>query len=577
MLEFTRLKKNLKKDFTGLKTIRIALLCDSSSQLLRIALKGYGFDEQLNFDIYESDYDQIDQQVFDSSSDLYSFAAEYVFISLSPLKLRKSFQKLDKDDKRGFADSILMRLKSYVAALKSVNPKTKIICSNINELDDGVFGNYANKTRLSFVYQQRKLNFLIAELAIETPNLYINDIQSLQNRIGRETLLNNKNYINADSIWSLDFLPLLAKNITDVVLATSGYARKCLILDLDNTVWGGVIGDDGINGIQVGDLGLGKAYSELQLWAKELKKRGIIVCICSKNEEIVAKEPFEKHPDMVLRLDDIAVFIANWETKVDNIHYIKSVLQVGYDSMVFIDDNPFERNMVKSEIPEIVVPELPEDPVDYLSYLLSLNLFDVNSYTDEDEQRTSLYQQEAERSQLQKVYKNEAEFLKKLNMVSEVQPLNEFNIPRSAQLSQRSNQFNLRTIRYTEESMKHISESDDYSSLVLNLKDSYGEYGVISVIILKQEEKDLFIENWFMSCRVLKRGVEKFVLNEIVDIAQYRGCDTIVGEYLPTAKNVIVKDHYRNLGFDLFSENKWVLRLSEYEPKQVYIAKAVTL
>lgn len=573
MLEFTRLKKNLKKSFTGLKTIRVALLCDSSSQLLHTALKGHAYDKKLNLDIYESDYDQTDQQIFDSTSELYQFDPEYVVICLSPYKLRKSFHKLEKEGKTDFAEKVCDKLRNYVDALKSVDPKIKIICSNINELDDGVFGNYANKTRESFIYQQRRLNNLIAELAMDTPNLFINDIQLLQNRVGRETVSNSKNYINADSIWSIEFLPVLAKNITDIILASAGQAKKCLILDLDNTVWGGIIGDDGIGKIQIGDLGLGKAYTELQSWAKELKKRGIIVCICSKNEESIAKEPFEKHPDMVLRLDDIAVFVANWETKVDNIHYIKSVVQVGYDSMVFIDDNPFERNMVRSAIPEIEVPELPEDPVNYLNYLLSLNLFEINSYTDEDVKRTKLYQQEAQRSQLQKVYRNEDEFLEKLDMVSEVMSLNEFNIPRSAQLSQRSNQFNLRTVRYTEEDMKQISTAPEYSSLILNLNDSYGEYGIISVIILKQQTTELFIENWLMSCRVLKRGVEKFVLNEIVSIAKERGCEKVVGEYIPTAKNMIVKGHYKDLGFDDAAEGKWELDVAGYEPRKVFISR----
>jgi HAD-superfamily phosphatase, subfamily IIIC len=195
-----------------------------------------------------------------------------------------------------------------------------------------------------------------------------------------ESLISNKFYINADMPFSLDALPTIAKGVVDIVNACEGKFNKCVILDLDNTLWGGIIGDDGIDNIEIGDLGIGKAFTELQEWLKELKKRGIILCICSKNEEILAKEPFLKHPDMVLSLEDIAVFVANWKNKADNIRFIQNVLNIGFDSMVFIDDNPFERNQVKLEIPELTIPELPKDPVDYLSYLKGLNLFETTSY-----------------------------------------------------------------------------------------------------------------------------------------------------------------------------------------------------
>ena len=235
-----------------------------------------------------------------------------------------------------------------------------------------------------------------------------------------------------------------------------------MILDLDNTTWGGIIGDDGMENIQIGSLGIGKAFSEFQYWIKKLKNRGIIVAVCSKNTESVAKEPFEKHPDMVLRLSDISVFIANWDNKVDNIRQIQSILNIGFDSMVFLDDNPFERNIVRENIPEICVPELPEDPANYLEYLYGLNLFETVSFSNEDSARTKLYQIEAERAKVQKKFTNEDDFLKNLEMVSVIEPFNKFNTPRMAQLSQRTNQFNLRTIRYSEADIERISKSKDY-------------------------------------------------------------------------------------------------------------------
>nr|WP_246200135.1 HAD-IIIC family phosphatase [Maribacter luteus] len=372
-------------------------------------------------------------------------------------------------------------------------------------------------------------------------------------------------------VLSIDILPNVAAKTLDLISTLNGKFKKCVILDLDNTTWGGIIGDDGLENIQIGSLGIGKAFSEFQYWVKKLKNRGIIVAICSKNTESVAKEPFEKHPDMVLHLEDISVFIANWENKADNIRQIQSILNIGFDSMVFLDDNPFERNIVRENIPEICVPELPEDPADYLEFLYGLNLFETVSFSNEDSERTKLYQIEAERAKTAQKFTNEDDFLKNLAMVSTVAPFNKFNTPRIAQLSQRSNQFNLRTVRYSEADIERISKSGDYATFSFTLEDKFGDNGLICAIILQKENEDtLFVDTWFMSCRVLKRGMENFVLNTIVDYAKENGFHTIKGEYIPTAKNPMMKDHYPNLGFDK-DGTFFTLDVNHYQTKSNYI------
>jgi FkbH-like protein len=239
--------------------------------------------------------------------------------------------------------------------------------------------------------------------------------------------------------------------------------------------------------------------------------------------------------------------------------------------MVFIDDNPFERNMVRTRVPDVTVPELPEDPAEYLSYLRTLNLFETANFTNDDEQRTVQYQKEAARAIDQQQFTSEADFLKSLGMCSLVEPFNAFNTPRVAQLTQRSNQFNLRTIRYSESEIQKISQDTDYISLAFSLRDKYGDYGLISLIILKkQQDNALFVDTWIMSCRVLKRNMENFVLNTIVAVAIENGCTGITGEYIPTAKNSMVKDHYQNMGFR--SDNQhWVLPVNDYNKKECYI------
>jgi FkbH-like protein len=344
---------------------------------------------------------------------------------------------------------------------------------------------------------------------------------------------------------------------------------------LDNTLWGGIIGDDGMDGIQIGNLGIGEVFTKLQDWFKQLKQRGIILAVCSKNEEAAAREPFEKHPDMVLRMDDIAVFVANWDNKADNIRYIQSVLNIGFDSMVFLDDNPVERKIVRDHLPEVAVPELPEDAADYLTFLQQLNLFETASVTEEDSDRTRQYQEESKRVSIKKSFVNEDEFLKSLEMTAKCNAFEKLEIPRIAQLSQRSNQFNLRTERYTEEDIYRIVNSAEYFSISFKLADAFGDYGLVSIVILeKKNDQDLFINTWLMSCRVLKRGLEQLVLNEIMEIAEAYNFGRVIGEYLPSQKNQMVKDHYKGLGFDQSDiASQWILNVGTYQKRNHFITK----
>jgi FkbH-like protein len=569
-MTFNELKKNSKKDFTGFKKINLALLGDSATQFLAQAIRGYGFECQYDINIYDADFNQIERQILDLNSELYVFRPEITVIFESGHKLLQKFNKIDEDHRVLFAEIQLKRIIQLCDVLQQ-NLKTKIIFFNYAEEDDRIFGNFANKVDSSFIFQQRKLNYMISEYATKNSSFYICDISTIQNKMGRDILFSTSIYINSEMVLSIDALPIVAESVTQMIVAFQGKFKKCIILDLDNTLWGGVIGDDGINNIQIGGLGIGKAFTEFQHWLKKLQQRGIILCICSKNKESVAKEPFKVHPDMVLRLNDIAVFLANWETKVDNIQHIKQILNIGFDSMVFIDDNPFERNMVRQNIPDISVPELPNDPADYLEFLYSLNLFETISFSVEDTKRTEQYQKESERIAVQALFANENDFLKSLNMCSDAQPFNSFSIPRVAQLSQRSNQFNLRTIRYTEDELRQFVSSDNYFTFSFSLEDKYGDNGLICAIILEEKQtKKLFIDSWFMSCRVLKRSMENFVLNYIVEFARNNGYQAIIGEYLATEKNELVKDHYARLGF-VEKENFWYLSIASYQLKECFI------
>lgn len=574
MKTLRELKKLAKVELDTSK-VKVALLGDTATQLLVTAIKGEAVDRGISLDLYEGEYSQVERQLMDPTSELYEFDADIIIVFQSTHKLGEYHSSLPVERQVLLSEE----RQSFIASLCE-NPSfanKKIIYFNYPEIEDTVFGSYANKVESSFSYQVRKLNYELMNLSRQYPNLFICDIAGLQNMFGRQFMFAPNVYMTTEMVLSVNALPYVASRVVDIIAAIKGQFKKCLILDLDNTVWGGVIGDDGLEGIELGHgLGIGKAFTEFQMWIKKLKQRGVIICVASKNNEETAKEPFEKHPDMILKLDDIAVFQANWETKVDNIRTIQGILNIGFDSMVFLDDNPFERNMVRENIPGITVPELPEDPAMYLEYLYSLNLFETASYSNADKDRTKQYQVEAKRVSLSKTFTNEADFLKSLNMISTVSGFTKFNTPRVAQLSQRSNQFNLRTVRYTEADIESMAQDPDVIDLSFTLEDKFGDNGLIAVIIMKkQDDETLFVDTWFMSCRVLKRGMENFTLNTMVEYAKAKGYKRIIGEYLPTPKNKMVEMHYPHLGFSIIESdsNRYMLDLTTYTPKECYITK----
>jgi FkbH-like protein len=569
-MDFQALKSNLKKDFSDRKFIKLAILSDSASQFLTMAIRGYGYEAGYHFEVYEADYDQLENEILDPSSGLYQFNPEYILIFNTTRKKLGKFYHCSEPEKAEFADHEIATLRQYYDAMITQNPACKILYANLPETHETVFGNYANKVTISFEYQLRKFNYELMNLSQELGNLYVNDLCLMQSQCGAHQFFDQRMYVTADMAYGLEALPLIAKNSIDIINAVSGQFKKCLILDLDHTLWGGVIGDDGIENIEIGSLGIGKVYSEFQLWIKQLKERGIILAVCSQNHEQVAKSPFSQHPEMILKLEDISIFVANWDSKAENIKYIQSVLNIGFNSMVFLDDDAYQRNLVRTYLPEITVPELPKDPADYLSYLMTLNLFETANYSKEDKDRSKYYQEEMDRLQLKKAFTTDTDYLNSLEMSAEILNIDAFTLPRIAQLIQRSNQFNVRTIRYSEEQLLELVKDPNTTPMAFSLKDRFGSYGVISVVILKNNQDHLFIDSWLMSCRVLRRGVEDLVLNCIVNAARNIGSNKLVGEFIPSSKNSLVENHYQTMGFK-FEGGKWHLGLDEHTPKPYFI------
>jgi FkbH-like protein len=359
------------------------------------------------------------------------------------------------------------------------------------------------------------------------------------------------------SLWNIGkipfanaYLPIYADLACRLIAAMRGKSRRCLVLDLDNTLWGGVIGDDGLEGIVLGQGDpQGEAFLEIQSTALALRQRGIVLAVSSKNNDETARLPFQSHPEMLLRENHVAVFQANWNDKATNIQAIATELSLGLESMVFLDDNPAERRLVRDMLPEVAVPELPEDPALYTRTLLAAGYFEAIAFSPEDQKRADFYQDNARRVALQRATGDLNAYLESLNMSITFQPFDELGRARIAQLISKSNQFNLTTRRYSEAQVGEIESDPGCFTLQVRLADTFGDNGMISVIICRRETNAWLIDTWLMSCRVLGRCVEQAVLQELVRHARSLGINRIVGIYRPTERNRLVEDHYAKLGF----------------------------
>ncbi len=561
----------------GGKTVRVAILADCAVQQLTTLLKVLAARNGVALAVYEGGYDSIDLEILNPKSGLYDFDPQYLIVLMSGEKLKNRLY--DSTDRKGFAGDAIQRIESLWSAFGARSSAT-IVQSTFVLPSERAFGNYELKVANSVGAIFTEINYRLAEKARLVRNVLINDVDFLAASIGRRQWLDPRLWNMAKIPCRLEHMPRLAQSLIDTVLAATGVFTKCVILDLDNTLWGGVIGDDGLEGIALGEFDEGEAFVGLQKFIRELKRRGVLLAVVSKNEHANAILPFNEHPFMVLKEEDISAFVANWDNKADNIRLIQKTLNIGFDSFVFLDDNPFERNIVREYVPGVVIPELPDDPSSYLETLADLNLFETASFSEADLQRAAQYREEAQREIVKTQFTNVNDYLVSLGMQIKLERFSPFSLPRIAQLIQRSNQFNLMTRRYGEAACEAMMKDPAFAPLTLKLSDKFGDYGLISVVVLKPAGEDLEIDEYLMSCRVLQRGVEGFAMNNIFKYAQRLGATRVVGHYLPTAKNDMVKNFFKSFGFEKVSEldgggSKWALAVKDYQAREVFMTEAV--
>jgi FkbH-like protein len=571
--ELSRAGRNL--DSQGLPKLRVALLSDAATQLLVPVLRELFRRAGVAAEIYEAPFAAIELEVFNPSSNLYAFKPEVVVLLNSTQALRASFFRNGVTP--DFVGDLEGRIVGVWDAIRS-NTSALIVQSTYVMPYERLFGNYDLKHAGSWSNTVSEINRRILLGAREHNNVLVNDVDALASWVGRRAWFDERFWDLAKSFCATDHLPAVAQNIVDIALAARGRAVKCIVLDLDNTLWGGIVGDDGIDGIQLSAHGDGEAFHRFQLFLLGLKRRGILLCVCSKNEHAAAIKPFEEHPEMVLRKDDITIFVANWENKAENIKRIREGLEISYDSIVFLDDNPFERNSVRAILPDVIVPELPEDPSDYVKAVSELNLFETTSVSAEDGGRADLYHAEFERRAAASTFSNFEEYLQSLDMTIEVARFTPSRLGRIAQLLQRSNQFNLTTHRYNERECETMMQDASCIPLYGCLRDRLGDHGLISIIVARPDSSVgvLDITDWLMSCRVLARGVEEYLMNSVVAEAARLNLEVVAGTYIPTAKNAMVRDFYAKFSFAKVGETangttSWQLRVADYTYRKTYI------
>lgn len=569
--------KRFKSDLVNADTltpITIGLVSNSTTNLISPVLIATALRFGILLEVLEAEYNQVAQEAFSENSSFKGHQVDALLVALDhrgvpflPTPGDKLAAERNVGDCFSYLTSIIDSLRAKTGA--------QVIVQNIVTNVEKLSGSYEERLpgTLSWLisHLNKKLDTLVSE------DTSILDIAGIASNVGLFNWHDPRLWNLAKLPFSTKFIPIYADCFCRILAAKYGKSRRCLILDLDNTLWGGVIGDDGVEGILIGNgNAIGEAHLHLQKTILELRERGVVLAVSSKNEEPAARKPFKEHPDMLLRENHIAVFQANWQDKASNILAIAESLSLGLESMVFLDDNPAERMQVRRELPEVAVPELPKDPALYARTLIAAGYFESSSFSKEDFKRADFYQENTDRIKALKDSSDMDGYLGslKMEMIS-----NNFDVSgrsRISQLINKSNQFNLTTRRYSESDVKYFEEDPSFYTRQIRLRDVFGDNGMISVIICKKRPTEWKIDTWLMSCRVLGRRVELAVLQDIIVDAKDSGVSVLIGEYIPTLRNVIVKDHYKNLGFtQTFNDQKtetWELDINTYQFKGIPIS-----
>lgn len=555
---------------------RIAILGGSTTNDITLVLELFLLHYGIKPEFYESEYNQFYQDAVFGNEELDHFAPDIIFIHTTNRNILH--YPVVGDDETEVEQKFRSELERYTSVWEKL--RERFSCPVIqNNFEYPFYRLLGNKDasdihgRVNFI---TRLNLEFAQYAREHDNLYINDINYQSSVYGLDRWSDEFYWYMYKYALTIAAIPVLAYNVANMIKAIYGKNKKALALDLDNTLWGGIVGDDGVENLEIGkETAIGEAFLEFQEYLQSQKQLGILLNINSKNDIANAIAGLH-HPQSALKQEDFVVIKANWEPKSANLRAMAEELNIGLDSIVFVDDNPAEREIVYQQCPEVSAPDMGDRPEKYIRRLDRSGFFECVSLSGEDFGKTEMYRQNAKRAAEEKQFANYEDYLLSLNMKARIEPFIPLYMQRIAQLTNKSNQFNLTTRRYTQSEIERIAQDRQYITLYGSLEDKFGDNGVVSVVIGHITENVMDIDLWLMSCRVLKRDMEYAMMDELAEAAKRVSVDTIYGYYYPTAKNGMVRDFYKLQGFDKVSEDekgntKWQLKLEDYHKQNQYI------
>lgn len=550
-------KRKLKKELLqkpGLISKKVALMSGSTIGEIKNILELFLLANGIQPEFYEGGYSLFyENLVFDDGS-LAAFKPDIIYIHTSQRNIKQ--WPAPADSKQAAAEKLTAEFGRFEqAARAALGFGCPVILNNFDLPLYRVLGNSDASFEGGRVRFVRRLNEMLAALAEETPNLYLNDLAYLQAAHGMEHFSDPTAWYAYKYAVSMPCIPYLAHSVANIIKSLLGKNKKALALDLDNTLWGGIIGDDGAEGIVMGsETPAGMAYAEFQGYLKQLGDLGILLNVCSKNEADIAKTGFER-PDTVLKYDDFLCFKANWEPKHLNIAAMAQEINILPESFVFVDDNPAEREIVRRELPQVTVPEL-SCPEQYISAIDRAGYFEITTLSADDRKRAEMYKQNAQRASLEQSFGNYEDYLKSLAMKCEIGCFDMPHAERITQLVNKTNQFNLTTRRYTAAEIEALIDDPAHITLYGRLMDKFGDNGLVTALIGSVEGKTLNMDLWIMSCRTFKRRLEHAMFDALVEAARQKGIERIIGHYYPTAKNLLVKEFYATIGFVKTAEDE---------------------
>jgi FkbH-like protein len=573
--QLSRLARTLKTinlssdDTSGLIRFKLGISSNGTLEHLKPIMEASALRHSVMLDVICGGYGQSVQDAKNPNSDINQACPDGVLIALDyrGLPFYETYEHQFNSPLNSSTESAISYLNMIADGFKKNGIET-ILVQSVVPPPLFQFGNLDRQLDDSLRGQIIRFNQDLAQLCRDKGWILL-DLESIAGQVGLERWHDPVKWHMAKLPFDPLFAPLFGDHVARLLAAILGRTRKCLVLDLDNTIWGGVIGDDGMDGINLGQGdSIGEAFVAVQRAALDLKQRGIILAVCSKNEEQTARQPFREHKEMILKEGDITVFIANWHPKSLNLELIAKKLNIGLDALVLLDDNPAERSQVRQALPQIAIPELPDDPAFFPSMLLNGGWFETVRFTHEDRIRTKQYKEQEQRTILKENSPDLASYLKFLKMRAYLAPFDSQGRTRITQLINKTNQFNLTDRRFNESQILEFEQDNSFFTLQVRLKDCFGDNGIISVVICECREDSLYIHNWVMSCRVFNRELEYAIINEIVKWASQEGINEVLGEFVPTQRNKVVEKLFENLGFQPSdtTDSLWRLSISTFEP-----------